>query len=122
MRDVNRAMTNQLMRPLASLAPPLSVVHHKGRKSGKAYRTPVLALLVKGGIVTPLPYGTDVDWCLNVMAAGSCELTVFGRRVKVKNPRVVDADTALPRLPFFLRPGLRLLNLPGYLIVDRVSA
>ncbi len=122
MRRVNRAATNRLMRPLAGLAPPLAVVHHVGRKSGNAYRTPILALSVKGGIVTPLPYGTDIDWCQNIVAAGRYELQVFGRRVEVENPRIVDAETALPLLPLLLRPGLRLLNLPGYLIADRVDA
>lgn len=122
MRGVNRAMTNPLMRPLAGFAPPLSVVHHTGRKSGKEYRTPVLALLAEGAIVTPLPYGTDVDWCLNVVAAGRYELDFFGRRIRLENPHIVDADTALSRLPFCMRPGLRLLSLPGYLISDRVNA
>jgi len=119
MRRVNRAVTNPLMRPLAGLAPPLAVVHHVGRKSGDAYRTPILALSVKGGVVTPLPYGTDIDWCQNVVAAGRCELQIFGRRIEIENPRIVDAETALPLLPFFMRPGLRLLALPGYLIADR---
>ena len=57
MRRVNRAVTNRLMRPLAGVVPPLAVVHHVGRKSGRAYRTPVLAFPVAGGYVTPLPYG-----------------------------------------------------------------
>lgn len=122
MRRVNRAVTNPLMRPLAGLAPPLAVVRHVGRTSGDAYRTPILALAVEGGFVTPLPYGTDLDWCQNVVAAGRYELQIFGRRVQVENPRIVDAQTALPLLPLLLRPGLRLLNLPGYLIADRVDA
>jgi deazaflavin-dependent oxidoreductase (nitroreductase family) len=122
MRRVNRAATNRLMRPLAGLAPPLAVVHHVGRKSGDAYRTPILALSVEGGIVKPLPYGTDIDWCQNIVAAGRYELQVFGRRVEMENPRIVDAETALPLLPLLLRPGLRLLKLPGYLIADRVDA
>jgi deazaflavin-dependent oxidoreductase (nitroreductase family) len=122
MRRVNRTFTNPLMRPLAGLAPPLAVVHHVGRKSGEAYRTPVLALSVERGIVTPLPYGTDVDWCRNVVAAGRFELQILGRRVEVENPRIADAETALPLLPLLLRPGLRLLDLPGYLIADRVPA
>jgi deazaflavin-dependent oxidoreductase (nitroreductase family) len=122
MRGVNRAVTNHLMSPLASFAPPLSVVHHTGRKSGNEYRTPVLALLVDEGMVTPLPYGTDVDWCLNVMASGRYEITFLGRRMTFENPRIADADTALPQLPACLRPGLRLLDLPGYLTSDRVDA
>ncbi|MCI0839357.1 MAG: nitroreductase family deazaflavin-dependent oxidoreductase [Chloroflexi bacterium] len=120
MRRVNRAVTNRLMRPLAGLAPPLANVHHVGRRSGDAYRTPILALSVEEGIVTPLPYGTDVDWCQNVVAAGRYEIQIFGRRVAVENPRIVDAETALPLLPRLLRPGLKLLDLPGYLIADRV--
>lgn len=122
MRRVNRAITNPLMRPLAGLVPPLANVHHVGRKSGKAYRTPVLALPVEKGIVTPLPYGTDMDWCQNVVAAGRYEIESLGRRVEFENPRIVDAETALPLLPFLLRPGLRLLALRGYLIADRVDA
>lgn len=122
MRGVNRAMTNQLMRPLAAFAPPLSVVHHTGRKTGVGYATPVLALPVDGGVVTPLPYGTDVDWCQNVVASGAYEITFLGRRMRLKNPRVVDTDTALSRLPFCFRPGMRLLGLPGYLISDRADA
>lgn len=122
MRRVNRAVTNPLMRALAGLAPPLAVVHHVGRRSGEAYRTPVLALSVEGGIVTPLPYGTDIDWCKNVVVAGRYELQILGRRVEMENPRIVDAETALPLLPLLLRPGLRLLDLPGYLIADRVDA
>lgn len=122
MRDVNRAMTNPLMRPLASLAPPLSLVHHRGRMSGKEYHTPALALFVKGGVVTPLMYGTDVDWCLNVMQAGRYELTFLGRRIKLIDPRIVDTDTALVQVPFCLRPGLSLLDLPGYLIADRAGS
>ena len=122
MRRVNRAVTNPLMRPLAGLIPPLAVVHHVGRRSGKTYRTPVLALPVEGAIVTPLPYGTDIDWCQNVVAAGRYELEILGRRVEVENPRIVNAKAALPLLPFLLRPGLTLLDLPGYLIADRVDA
>ncbi|MEE8370376.1 MAG: hypothetical protein V3S00_06380 [Dehalococcoidia bacterium] len=106
---------------MAGLIPPLAVVHHVGRRSGKAYRTPVLAMPVEGAFVTPLPYGTDIDWCQNVVATGRHELEILGRRVEVENPRIVDAGTALPLLPFLLRPGLRLLKLPGYLIADRVN-
>ena len=119
-RGWHPAVTTRMMRPLAGLAPPLANVHHVGRRSGEAYRTPILALSVEEGIVTPLPYGTDVDWCQNVVAAGRYEIQIFGRRVAVENPRIVDAETALPLLPRLLRPGLKLLHLPGYLIADRV--
>jgi deazaflavin-dependent oxidoreductase (nitroreductase family) len=119
MRRVNRAFTNPLVRTFAGSVPPLAIVSHRGRKSGKRYRTPVLAFETREGYVSPLPYGTDTDWCLNVVEAGECTLERLGRKVRVDNPRVVDGEAALPLLPAPLRAGLRLASLPGYLLVDR---
>jgi deazaflavin-dependent oxidoreductase (nitroreductase family) len=122
MRRVNRAVTNRLMSPIATFMPPLAVVHHVGRKSGRAYRTPVLAFPMAGGYVTPLPYGTDTDWCRNLVEAGKGSFERLGRQISVGNPRIVGADAAVPLLPAPLRPGLRLASLPGYLLVDRAPS
>jgi len=121
MRQVNRALTNRFVGPLAGFLPPLAVVHHEGRKSGRSYRTPVLAFPVEGGLLTPLPYGTDTDWVLNLLAAGGGKLEILGRRVAVENPRVVDTEHALALVPVLLQPALRLLSLPGFLLLDRVD-
>ena len=121
MRRVNRAFTNRLVAPLAGFVPPLALVHHVGRKTGRRYHTPVLAFAVEGGTLTPLPYGTDTDWVLNLLAAGSGEIEVAGRRTAVENPRVADAKDALELVPELLRPLLRLLNLPGFLLLDRAE-
>ena len=119
MRRINRAFTNRLMRPLAGRLPPLALAHHVGRKSGRRYQTPVLAFPTDEGFVTPLPYGTDTDWCLNWVEAGEGVVETRGRRTAVANPRIVSADEALPLLPAILRPGLRLLGLPGFMVVER---
>jgi deazaflavin-dependent oxidoreductase (nitroreductase family) len=119
MRRLNRSFTNPLVRPLARRLPPLAIVHHVGRKSGRRHQTPVLAFPTGEGFVTPLPYGTDTDWCLNWMEAGKGFVETAGRRTAVVNPRVVSADEALSLLPAILRPGLRLLGLPGFMLVDR---
>jgi deazaflavin-dependent oxidoreductase (nitroreductase family) len=119
MRRINRAFTNPLMRPLARRLPPLAIVHHVGRKSGRRHRTPVLALPTEEGFVTPLPYGTDTDWCRNWVEAGKGFIEIAGRRTAVTNPRIVSAEEALPLLPAILRPGLRLLGLPGFMVVER---
>jgi deazaflavin-dependent oxidoreductase (nitroreductase family) len=119
MRRINRAFTNRLMRPLAGRLPPLGLAHHVGRKSGRRYRTPVLAFPTDEGFVTPLPYGTDTDWCRNWIEAGEGVVETRGRRTAVANPRIVSADEVLPLLPAILRPGLRLLGLPGFLVVER---
>jgi deazaflavin-dependent oxidoreductase (nitroreductase family) len=119
MRRINRALTNRLMRPLAGRLPPLAIAHHVGRKSGRRYRTPVLAFPTPEGFVTPLPYGTDTDWCLNWLEAGEGVVEARGRRTAVEDPRIVSAEEGLPLLPAILRPGLRLLGLPGFLVVER---
>jgi deazaflavin-dependent oxidoreductase (nitroreductase family) len=119
MRRIDRSLTNPLVRPLAGHLPPLAIAHHVGRKSGRRHRTPVLAFRTRDGFVTPLPYGTDTDWCLNWVEAGEGAVEAGGRRTAIANPRVVSADEALPLLPAILRPGLRQLRLPGFLVVER---
>jgi deazaflavin-dependent oxidoreductase (nitroreductase family) len=121
MRRVNREFTNRLMAPVARLTPPLALIHHVGRKSKRAYRTPILAFPVADGVLTPLPYGTDTEWVLNLLAAGSGELEVSGRRQRVDNPRIVTAEEAMPLVRGVLRPAVRLLDLPGFLLLDRAD-
>jgi hypothetical protein len=65
----------------------------------------VLAFPTPGGFVTPLPYGTDTDWCLNWVEAGEGVVEARGRRTAVVNPRIVSAAEGLPLLPAILRPG-----------------
>jgi len=118
-RRINRAFTNPAISLFAGFVPPFAIVHHTGRSSGQRYRTPVIAFETPKGYVTPMPDGTDTDWCLNVLDAGHCALEVGGRRVEVRNPRIVDAAEAAPMLPALLRSARGLANLPGYLLVDR---
>ena len=67
MRHVNRVVTNPLLGTIAWLLPPLAVLHHRGRRSGRPYRTPVVAFRTAGGFVVPMTYGTDVDWARNLL-------------------------------------------------------
>ena len=75
------------------------VIHHVGRRSGRAYSTPVVAKLTTDGIIIPLPYGSDTDWCRNVLAAGRAELTLQGTEYAVEHPLIVDEATAAPLVP-----------------------
>jgi len=122
MRRVNRAFTNRIVEPVAGFVPPLALVHHQGRKTGRPYRTPVLAFPVEGGLLTPLPYGTDTDWVLNLLASGGGTLESSGRQVAIANPRVVAAEEALALVPAPLQAPIRLLGLPGFLLLDRVAS
>ena len=76
-----------------------AVVRHTGRRSGKRYATPVVAELVSGDtIIVPLPYGADVDWLRNLIAAGRAAITVQGESYEVSAPEVINAAEALPQL------------------------
>ena len=119
LRQVNRVVTNPLMRTVAWLVPPLAVVHHAGRTSGRSYRTPVLAFPSANGLVIPMTYGRDVDWARNLIAAHGGEVEQLGRRVTFRNPRIVAFGAAETHLPAALRPVFRAMDLPGYLLLDR---
>jgi len=121
MRRINRTFTNRVMGPIAAYARPMAVVHHVGRKSGRSYRTPVLAFPLDGGYLTPLPYGTDTDWALNLLAAGGGELEVLGKHERVANPRIIDGDEAEQRVSSTARSVIHALHLPGFLLLDRAA-
>ena len=117
---------NERMTAWASRVPPFAVIHHVGRRSGRAYRTPVVALASRESVDSasvagsPLPWGADVDWCRNILAAGSYELTRRGRRYRVDEVRLVDADEAARLLGL----GARLTSLtfrPKQWAVGRLS-
>lgn len=118
MRGVNRAFTNPVLGTVAWIVPPLAVVHHVGRKSGRAYRSPVVAMRSDSGFVIPMTYGRDVDWARNLLVAGGGELERLGRRVRLRNPRIVDFKKAERHLPAAARPLFRLADLPGFVLLD----
>lgn len=121
MRDVNRVVTNPLMMTFAGAVPPLAIVHHVGRKSGKHYRTPVVAFATDEGFVIPMTYGRDVDWARNLVAAGGGEIERLGSRTLFRKPRIVDSKTANPHLPAAVRLPLGLADFPGYVLAERIS-
>lgn len=106
LRYFNKYVTNPLMKTFAGRF-VYAVVHHTGRRSGRAYATPVLAVPVEGGFVIPLPYGNHTDWCRNVIASGVCDMELGGERISVHNPVLIDPQQALPVFPKWLHRLLR---------------
>lgn len=76
-----------------------STIKHSGRRSGRHYVTPVVALRVADGFVVPLPYGTHTDWLRNLQAESSGSLRFHGENFAVTSPTVIDAATAAAELP-----------------------
>jgi deazaflavin-dependent oxidoreductase (nitroreductase family) len=107
----NRLIFNRVVRTFAGRRlSPVALVTHRGRRSGRRYRTPVLAMPVDGGVVVALFYGADRDWVRNVLAAGGCTIERGGRRVELADPRLLDAGDGMTLVPLLLRPALRLLR------------
>jgi deazaflavin-dependent oxidoreductase (nitroreductase family) len=88
---------------------------HRGRRSGRLYRTPVVAFRVDDDYVISLPYGPDRDWVRNVVAAGSCTLERGGRRVELTRPSVLNRSEGIALVPAPVRAGLRLLRVTRFL-------
>jgi hypothetical protein len=78
---------------------PFSIVIHKGRRSERIYKTPVLASFVGEFIYVPLSYGENVDWLKNVLAYDGCKIFQKDEEVDALDPIVIEAETALAVLP-----------------------
>lgn len=110
----NRRVTNHITRPFAAWLPGFAVVHHVGRRSGRAYRTPVDAFRAPDGYVFALTYGAGTDWVRNVVAAGGCEIRTRGRMVRLSAPTVV-VDPRCSAVAALVRPILRALHVDHFL-------
>ncbi|MEU0535791.1 nitroreductase family deazaflavin-dependent oxidoreductase [Amycolatopsis tolypomycina] len=98
-RQFNKHVLNPVMCLLAGRKHwYASALEHVGRRSGRSYTTPVVAGRVPGGFVVPLPYGTDVDWLRNVLAAGTANLRSRGITSVVTEPRIIDAAEAFTQV------------------------
>ncbi|MEC3975601.1 nitroreductase family deazaflavin-dependent oxidoreductase [Amycolatopsis sp. H20-H5] len=104
---MNRAFANPVMRLWAGRVPPLAIVEHVGRKSGRKYRTPVTAFRIEGGFVVALPYGRDRDWVRNLTAAGGGVLVRLGKPLVIAKSTVVPSDEAST---FLSRRAVRALK------------
>ena len=81
-------------------------MRHVGRRTGRAYETPLLLARLGDDFVAELTYGPDVAWYRNVVAAGRC--TVLDRGVEYQIRRIEPCDTSV---------GLRAFGNPAALVL-----
>lgn len=114
----NRVVTNRVLGILTPWAPGFGTIVHRGRRSGRTYRTPVNVFEEPDGYVVVLTYGPGADWVRNVLAAGGCELITRGHTVKLTAPRLANGEfpDAVSRAG---RPVLRLIGVTDYLHLRR---
>jgi len=70
------------------------VIEHRGRRSGKLYRTSVVVRPTRDGFIVPMPWGEHTDWYRNVKAAGECIIRWKGRVYKMTQPELVAPTAA----------------------------
>ncbi|MBL8778214.1 MAG: nitroreductase family deazaflavin-dependent oxidoreductase [Acidimicrobiales bacterium] len=90
-RRVNRRVFNpRQMRTAGTAGAYAGIVRHVGRRSGRAYETPVVPLPTEDGFVILLPYGDRPDWVRNVLAAGGATIVHEGETYTVTAPELLD--------------------------------
>ncbi|GAB2449529.1 nitroreductase family deazaflavin-dependent oxidoreductase [Nocardia tengchongensis] len=114
----NKFSLNLITRYIAPWAPGWALVVHRGRKSGRVFRTPLWAFRRQNRYVIALTYGSESDWVRNVLAADGCELRTRLRHYEVGSPRVYR-DARAADMPLPIRLMLRyVLRAPDFLSVD----
>jgi deazaflavin-dependent oxidoreductase (nitroreductase family) len=87
--------------------PLYGVLEHRGRRSGRLFRTPVVVRRAPDGFVVPMPWGEGTDWYRNVRAAGGCRIRWKGRDYVLVEPEVIDATAARSAFPTVQWAGMR---------------
>lgn len=111
----NKRLTNRVQGLWAPYLPPYAVVVHRGRRSGREYRTPVVAVRSGRLLFVALPYGDRTDWVRNLLAAGRGGVERLGRLHRLSGARVTDVPTAGEAVPPHAR---RLLGLAKILVAE----
>ena len=111
----NRSVTNPIQGQFAWILLPWAVICHRGRRTGRLYRTPVNAYRRESTLAIVVLYGPESDWVRNVLAGGG-QVVRAGRTHELLEPRLVDPHVEpVPRLA---RP---LGRLTGTVMVVRLG-
>jgi len=102
--------------------PILGVLHHRGRRSGRMYATPLGMRPIGSAFVIPRTFGENAAWYLNVQAAGWGIATYKGRDYTVVDPHVIDYETAAPAFPRYELLQFRLVGINEYLRLQQAPA
>ena len=108
---------NTILLKIAGRSRAWSALKHFGRKSGRAYTTPLTAYPLGDGFVIALLYGEadSVDWCRNVMSAGRCILKTAGQEYELERPEILSASQAWEAYPPLFRLVYKLRGISEFL-------
>ncbi len=94
LRLFTRAMRPLALRSAGKEGSNTSVVRHVGRRSGKTYQTPVIAVQHDDSFLIALPYGKRTDWLKNILDRGSATIVTNGHTFEVDRPEVIPMAEA----------------------------
>jgi deazaflavin-dependent oxidoreductase (nitroreductase family) len=112
----NRVVTNPVLQHAAKRLPGFAVVHHVGRRSGRAHSNPVNLFHHGDRYVIALTYGKDSQWVHNALAAGGIDVQTRGKRIHLTDPEIVH-DPSAELVPAPVRPFLRALNVSDFMLL-----
>jgi deazaflavin-dependent oxidoreductase (nitroreductase family) len=94
LRLFTRAMRPLALRSAGKEGSSTSVVQSVGRRSGRMYQTPVVAVQHGDSFLIALPYGKRTDWLKNVLDKGSAAIVTNGHTYQVDRPEVIPMAEA----------------------------
>ncbi len=97
---------NPALKPIARYLPGTATIEHRGRKSGKPYKT-IVATYRKGNLLAIALGHGKTDWVKNVLAAGDADLRFARHTMHITNPRILPPGSDGEGLPWLLRMQLR---------------
>jgi deazaflavin-dependent oxidoreductase (nitroreductase family) len=114
-RKVVKRYVNPITRPVAKNLPTFAILTHRGRKTGRSYRTPINVFRRGTEYFFFLTYGSDVEWVKNVAAAGSCSIETRGRVVELVDPELITDPELCPAPPHVRFLERRIAGVTQYL-------
>jgi deazaflavin-dependent oxidoreductase (nitroreductase family) len=91
---------NRFTRLFVHRLPGFAIISHRGRRSGKTYRTPMNVFRDRDSYVFALTYGSGVHWVQNVLASGEADLQVGSKTIHLTSPELfVDPSRQLMPRP-----------------------
>ncbi len=121
-KQINKHVTNRFFLLFAGWIPPLAIIEHDGRKSGRRYLTPILAFPTTAGFVLALTYGKKIDWAKNLLSTGGGLLVIGGSRIPLHKPHLTSYDDVKKYYPLVVRWFLEILNVTDYILVEKQCA
>ena len=122
MRYVAKHVINRLtVSNAGSARSPFALLRHVGRRSGKAFETPMMVRPLGEDVVLARTDGPKVDWYRNIQATGKGTLLWHGKAYTIEKMESLDRSIALLAFHKYEQIILRMLDVQ-YFVRMKVSA